>query len=65
MKHECGLCLRDNLKQGCQIKKSYWQIMLGKVNDCMIYHDYRTGLEQKKDKEINDKNLSNFRKVFG
>lgn len=42
MRHECGLCLRDNMS--CQIRKSFWQIVFGEVDDCSIYDDYHKGL---------------------
>jgi len=38
MKHECGLCLRDN--SVCAIGKSFWELLRGKVVDCSIYEDY-------------------------
>jgi hypothetical protein len=46
MKHECGLCLRDN--KTCKIGKSFFDLLLGKTKDCMIYSDYHRGLEKQK-----------------
>jgi hypothetical protein len=55
MKHECGLCLRDN--NSCMIGKSFLELLFGKVKDCSIYEDYRKGLlKEKKRKEIHIKN---------
>lgn len=46
MKHECGLCLRDN--KVCQLGKSFKELLLGKVKDCMLYDDYNKGLQKQK-----------------
>jgi hypothetical protein len=46
MKHECGLCLRDN--SVCAIGKSFWELLRGKVVDCSIYEDYHKGLIKEK-----------------
>jgi hypothetical protein len=54
MKHECGLCLRDN--KICKTGYSFFQLLIGvnKIKECMIYDDYHKGLE--KQKKIKDKN---------
>jgi hypothetical protein len=49
MKHECGLCLRDN--SICKCGKSFFELLFGQIDDCMFYVDYHDGL-QKKDIKI-------------
>lgn len=53
MKHECGLCLRDN--KVCKVGKSFWELLRGKVKDCSIYEDYNKGLVKEKIRKINKK----------
>jgi hypothetical protein len=48
MKHECGLCLRDNVR--CKTGKSFIQLLLGKVSDCIIFSDYKGETLTKKQK---------------
>ena len=47
LKHECGLCLRDN--KLCGNGNSFFELLLGKnVKECMRYADYHKGLERQK-----------------
>ncbi len=46
LKHECGLCLGDNII--CKSNKSFWELLKGKVEDCIIYEDYHKGLIKQK-----------------
>jgi hypothetical protein len=61
MKHECGLCLRDN--SVCAIGKSFWELLRGKVEDCSIYEDYHKGLEKEKLPKDVSRNWRNKKKV--
>jgi hypothetical protein len=61
MKHECGLCLRDN--KVCKDGKSFWQIALGKVKDCMIYEDYTQKLMKEQIRMLNKEKLKRLKEV--
>jgi hypothetical protein len=50
MKHECGLCLRDNTT--CDNGNSFLDLLLGKkTDDCIRYSEYHLGLMNKKQLE--------------
>jgi hypothetical protein len=49
MKHECGLCLRDN--KICKIRNSFFDILFGRVTDCYLFNDYHKGLLKEKVKK--------------
>jgi len=53
MKHECGLCLRDN--KHCIILKSFGELLFGKVKDCSIYDKYHKEILEEKLKKVKKK----------